>query len=198
MKKTIVYAIPVVLLTACSHNKTTEPPLASAVSAPTAAEVVAPSGATPASAAVLAACNIDLDCPRSQLCANSFCVDITSTLPECNNLRVHFDFDRASIRSEDEPVIARTARCILAEKGTKVVITGNADERGTEEYNLALGERRAQRVAEALSHQGVSPEQLRTVSYGKNQPLCSEHTEACWSENRRSAVNQEGGAISSR
>jgi peptidoglycan-associated lipoprotein len=72
-----------------------------------------------------------------------------------------------------------------------VLIEGNADERGTEEWNIALGDKRATAVAEYLQRLGVSQPQLKTVSYGKERPLCEEHNEECWSKNRRAAVRPQ-------
>ena len=72
-----------------------------------------------------------------------------------------------------------------------VTIEGNADERGTDEYNLALGDQRATSVARYLKALGASPTQLKTVSYGKEKPLCTEHDEECWAKNRRAAVKSK-------
>jgi peptidoglycan-associated lipoprotein len=69
-----------------------------------------------------------------------------------------------------------------------VTIQGNADERGTEEYNMALGDRRATTVAHYLESLGASAAQLKTVSYGKENPLCTEHDEECWAKNRRAEL----------
>ena len=69
-----------------------------------------------------------------------------------------------------------------------VTIEGNADERGTEDWNLALGDKRATAVENYLEQLGVSKAQLKTVSYGKDRPLCSQHNEECWAKNRRAAL----------
>jgi len=103
-------------------------------------------------------------------------------------VRVHFDFNNAQIQDQDKPVLERAAACLKGDHQLHVTIEGNADERGTEEYNLALGDQRAHAVATYLERLGASAAQLKTVSYGKEQPECTEHDEACWSRNRRAAI----------
>ena len=75
-----------------------------------------------------------------------------------------------------------------ADHALHVTIEGNADERGTEDWNLALGDKRATAVEDNLRQLGVSAAQLKTVSYGKDRPLCSQHNEECWAKNRRAAL----------
>jgi peptidoglycan-associated lipoprotein len=130
-------------------------------------------------------CSRDLDCKDGQLCIRNACVDITPGLAECNNVRVHFAFNSSEIDESDKPGLDRAARCLKAETAMHVTVAGNADERGTEEYNLALGDRRAHSVADYLKALGASDAQLRTISYGKEQPICTDHDEACWARNRR-------------
>jgi peptidoglycan-associated lipoprotein len=137
------------------------------------------------------ACNQDSDCLETQLCLNAMCTDIKPGMAECGSLRVHFDFDRSELHRNDELALDRAARCIMAEQKPRIVIEGNADERGTEEYNLALGDRRANAVARYLEERGVRRDDLRTVSYGKDKPLCYAHNETCWAENRRAAIKQD-------
>jgi peptidoglycan-associated lipoprotein len=103
-------------------------------------------------------------------------------------VRVHFQYDSSEIALRDRPQLERAARCLTDDSHLKVTIEGNADERGTEEYNLALGDRRANAVAMYLASLGASVEQLKTVSYGKENPVCNEHQESCWMKNRRAAV----------
>jgi peptidoglycan-associated lipoprotein len=130
-------------------------------------------------------CSRDLDCHDGQLCIRNQCVDITPGLAECSNIRVHFALNSSDIDENDKPGLDRAARCLKAETGMHVTVAGNADERGTEEYNLALGDRRAKAVTDYLHALGSSEQQLKTVSYGKEQPLCTDHDEACWARNRR-------------
>jgi peptidoglycan-associated lipoprotein len=130
-------------------------------------------------------CSRDLDCKDGQLCIRNACVDITPGLAECNSVRVHFPFNSAEIEDSDKTGLDRAARCLKAATALHITVAGNADERGTEEYNLALGDRRARAVTDYLKALGASDAQLKTVSYGKEQPLCTEHDEACWARNRR-------------
>ncbi len=136
-------------------------------------------------------CSYDIDCGGQQLCIRNQCVDITPDLAECQASRVHFAYDSSEISTEDKQALDRTARCLKADQVMHVTIEGNADERGTEEYNLALGDRRATAVSKYLEMAGASEKQLKTVSYGKEHPLCVEHDEACWGKNRRAAVKPE-------
>ena len=98
---------------------------------------------------------------------------------------VHFDFDSSVIKASEKPKVAAVADYLKANKGKAVRVEGNCDERGTEEYNRALGERRALAAREALSKAGVSPDRIRTISYGKDKPADSAHDESAWGKNRR-------------
>jgi peptidoglycan-associated lipoprotein len=133
-------------------------------------------------------CNGDTDCGDRQLCIRARCVDIDSSVAECNELKVYFPFDSSQIAPDDRSYLERSSRCLKADHALHVRIEGNADERGTEEYNLALGDKRARAVADYLKALGASDLQMKTVSYGKEQPLCNEHDEACWSKNRRAQL----------
>jgi peptidoglycan-associated lipoprotein len=103
-------------------------------------------------------------------------------------VRVHFDYDSTEIPEGDRPALATSATCLKRDRSMKARIEGNADERGTEEYNLALGDRRAHTVAKYLQALGAEDTQLKTVSFGEENPICTEHQEECWSKNRRAAV----------
>jgi len=166
-----------VLLAGCAHHaeekKETTP--ASKATAPTS---------TPA-ASREATCNNDLDCTPSQLCIRGKCVDVSAGLAECSQVQVHFALNASELDPNDKPALERAGRCLKADHHLHVSVAGNADERGTEEYNLALGDRRATVVSKYLQALGSSPAQLSTVSYGKENPLCAEHDEACWAKNRR-------------
>jgi peptidoglycan-associated lipoprotein len=104
----------------------------------------------------------------------------TSTLRD-----VHFDFDRAAVRPEDARVLDANARWLVGHPGTLVLIEGHADERGTNEYNLALGENRARVTREQLVARGVAVSRITLVSYGEERPVCQQSIEACWAQNRR-------------
>ena len=99
--------------------------------------------------------------------------------------RVHFDFDSASIRGDMAKALDANAGYLKKHKDLKVTIEGNCDERGTNEYNLALGDRRANSVERYLTNKGIGNNRLKTVSYGEERPVCGKHNEPCWWENRR-------------
>lgn len=100
--------------------------------------------------------------------------------------RVHFDFDKYNIRSDQEPVLRDNAQWMKKWGSVRVVIEGHCDERGTEEYNLALGERRAKAVHDYLVSLGIDSGRMETISYGKSQPLDPGSSEEAWAKNRRS------------
>jgi peptidoglycan-associated lipoprotein len=100
---------------------------------------------------------------------------------------VYFDFDKYNIKPEFEGVIKQNAQS-LSGNGATVIVEGHCDERGTTEYNLALGERRAKAVRDALVQQGVSAGHLEIVSYGEERPAAMGHDEAAWSQNRRTVL----------
>lgn len=103
-----------------------------------------------------------------------------------------FDYDKATIRADATTALkddVGVIRDILAAyPNQKLLIEGHADERGSEEYNLALGDRRAQEVKDFLTSMGIPTGQLTLISYGKDRPVCSDETEACWQRNRRAHV----------
>lgn len=98
---------------------------------------------------------------------------------------IHFDFDKADIRPGDAAILDANARWLSANPKNLALIEGHCDERGTNEYNLALGERRARATMNYLVARGVQASRLSTISYGEERPLCTEHNERCWSQNRR-------------
>ena len=106
-----------------------------------------------------------------------------SAVPELSDIR--FDFDKYDIRPGDAKVLDTNAQW-LKSNDDLVLIEGHCDERGTNEYNLALGERRAQSTMNYLVSQGVQAKRITIISYGEERPLCTEHTEECWAKNRRS------------
>src|SRR5262245_24792927 len=98
---------------------------------------------------------------------------------------IHFDFDKYDIRPGDARILDANATWLKTNPGNLVLIEGHTDERGTAEYNLALGERRAKSTMNYLVAQGVAANRITIISYGKERPLCSERTESCWAMNRR-------------
>jgi peptidoglycan-associated lipoprotein len=97
---------------------------------------------------------------------------------------IYFDYDKADLRADAQQTLARAAEVIKAHPDWKVQIEGNCDERGSGMYNLALGERRADAARQALLQGGVAAGQLKTISYGKEKPVCTEANEDCWQRNR--------------
>jgi len=98
---------------------------------------------------------------------------------------IYFDFDRSSIRDEARAVLEKTGSYLKENSGIHIRIEGNCDERGTNEYNLALGERRANSAKLFLVSLGISPERIRTISYGEERPLALGSSEEAWAKNRR-------------
>jgi len=98
---------------------------------------------------------------------------------------IYFDFDKYNIKPEFKDVLKKNADWLQANKGYNIRIEGNCDERGTNEYNMALGQRRADAAAKFLMGLGIGKDRIGTVSYGEEKPLCMEHNEDCWSKNRR-------------
>ena len=98
---------------------------------------------------------------------------------------IQFDFDQYSLRPEDRQILSSHADYLLKNKNVKVIIEGNCDERGTTEYNLALGDRRAQEAMNYLVNSGVDQKRIKTISYGKERPLDPDHNEDAWAKNRR-------------
>ena len=108
--------------------------------------------------------------------------------------RVFFDFDKYDLSPEAQDTLRRQADLLQQYPSVTVTIEGHADERGTREYNLALGERRANSVKDFLSALGVARTRIETISYGKERPVALGHNEAAWSQNRRGVTVVSGGA----
>jgi len=159
----------VLILGACTHKQeavnTAPPPVQSAAPAPAPA---------PVTSSIL---------PGS---AEDFRVNVGDT--------VHFGYNEYNIQDNDKAVLGRQAQWLAKYPSVRVSVEGHCDERGTREYNLALGARRANAVKEYLVSQGVSAARLETVSYGKERPVCTESNEACWAQNRRGVTVVTGGA----
>ena len=161
----------VLVLAACTHKQeavNTAPPPAP------------PPAATPAPAPVTSRI-----IPGS---AEDFRVNVGDT--------VHFAFDQYNVEDNDRQILGRQAAWLAKYPSVRVTVEGHCDERGTREYNLALGARRANAVKEFLVSQGVSTARVETVSYGKERPICTQSDEACWAQNRRGVTTITGGANS--
>lgn len=98
---------------------------------------------------------------------------------------IYFDYDRSVIRDDAKPIMKANAEYLKAHPKAKVRIEGNCDERGTIEYNQALGQRRATSAKKYLADLGISSKRITLISYGKEKPICTEATEYCWQKNRR-------------
>ena len=98
---------------------------------------------------------------------------------------IHFDFDKYSISNDDQPILKQVADTLRKNGNVKVTIEGNCDERGTTEYNLALGDKRANAAKDYLLSQGIPSGRMDAISYGEEKPLCTESNETCWAKNRR-------------
>jgi len=109
---------------------------------------------------------------------------------------VHFAYNEYNIEDNDKATLQRQATWLQKYPSIKVTVEGDCDERGTREYNLALGARRANAVKEYLVSLGVSSARVDTISYGKEHPICTQSTEDCWAQNRRGVTSISGGANS--
>jgi peptidoglycan-associated lipoprotein len=109
---------------------------------------------------------------------------------------VHFAYDKSDVMDSDKGTLQRQAAWLQKYPQVRVSIEGHCDERGTREYNIALGARRANAVKEFLVSLGVSSGRVETVSYGKERPICTESTDDCWAQNRRGVTTISAGASS--
>ena len=98
---------------------------------------------------------------------------------------IHFAYDSAAIRHSEQASLQSVASALSSDPGTKLLIEGNCDERGTEEYNRSLGERRALAARQALARLGIDASRIRTISYGKDKPVNPGHDDSAWAQNRR-------------
>ncbi len=97
---------------------------------------------------------------------------------------VFFDYDKSAIRPDQTPTVQNDAVFLAQHPSIKVLVEGHCDDRGSEEYNIALGTNRAESVKQALVQQGISAERIKTISYGKEKPFCTQDNEQCWQQNR--------------
>jgi peptidoglycan-associated lipoprotein len=98
---------------------------------------------------------------------------------------IFFNYDNAAIRADEQAAISADAQFLAAHPSMQLVLEGHCDERGSEDYNMALGQNRAEQVKEALVKQGVSADRIKLISFGKEKPFCTQANESCWSQNRR-------------
>jgi peptidoglycan-associated lipoprotein len=132
-----------------------------------------------------ATARVTVNTPPPPVATNN--VDVVDEATFHQNVQdLFYDYDSYELRTDAQAVAAKNASFLVAHPAVKVVLGGYCDERGSTEYNLALGENRANAAKQALVTAGVSPDRLRVVSYGKEKQFCSEHDESCWQQNRRS------------
>jgi peptidoglycan-associated lipoprotein len=186
----------VALLAACGSSvKLNETPVESRVLTPVnpaTADQAAPgsaSGGTGAAAAAAAAA--PTPAPQSQVAtvqAGQMGSKGVDGLPAGVGRIVYFDFDSYSVRDDGRPVVEAHARLLTANRARKMTVEGHTDERGGREYNLALGQKRAEAVVRALSLLGATDAQLEAVSFGEERPSAQGSDEAAWAKNRRAEL----------
>jgi len=159
----------------------TPPPPVPAPAAPPATSAPAPSAPEPTSSTPAAAPSTPAPAPAATT-ARPVPAEF-ATIPELRD--IHFDFDKYDIRPDAARTLDANAAWLKSNGNHLLLIEGHCDERGTNEYNLALGERRAKSAMNYLVSQGVQAARITIISYGEERPLCSEHNETCWQQNRR-------------
>ncbi len=169
MKKLLIPALLSALLAACSTT-----PLPEDGGAPVESRSGSSSGVAPVTAGGLDASGLprELTDPKSKLSQRS----------------IYFDLDKYDVKDEYKDLVAAHAKYLVANKGFKVLLQGNTDERGSREYNLSLGQKRAEAVKRSLTLLGVSEAQIESVSLGEEKPKDAGHDEAAWSQNRRADI----------
>lgn len=167
MKKLTISILLVSMLAACASDKPAE----------VVAEPVAPTAAPVEPVAEVAKDTAPV--------ATDALDDVNSILAKRS---AFFDFDKSAVKEADKPMVQAHGQYLAGNPGRKVVVEGNADERGSSEYNLALGNRRADSVKKMLIVSGASAGQVSTVSFGEEKPRATGHNEAAWSQNRRADI----------
>lgn len=110
--------------------------------------------------------------------------------------QIYFDFDSAALRSDQQSAAEAKVPILTGNPGLSIRIEGNADERGSAEYNIALGMRRAAEIKRFLTERGVDASRIQTVSFGEERPVCTQHDESCWQQNRRDDFQITAGDVS--
>lgn len=169
MKNLFISLLLASLLAACATQKTNEESAAGSQAAPAGAATGAQTGSMQSSETAMD----PLNDPNSILAKRS----------------VYYPFDISAVQDADKPIVEAHAKYLSQHPDRKVRLEGNCDERGSDEYNLALGQRRADGVKKMLMVGGVNGGQIDTVSYGEERPRKTCHAEECWKENRRTDLN---------
>ncbi len=172
MKKTILALAVTSVLAACSST----PPATTA--APAAEKTAAPAAVAPAAPAAE---------PVKQALYPA--KGVGGALGQRG---IYYDFDKYAVKDQYKPVVDAHGDFLVSHSAAKVTLQGNCDERGSREYNLGLGQRRADSVRKVLAAKGVKDSQMETVSYGKEKPRNPGHNEAAWAENRRTDIVYQG------
>ncbi len=178
----MVAPLAIVLVVACGGKKAPEQPAPQPTNQPTQP---APTPSQPAPAPS------QPSAPAEDPAAAA--AKITAALLGEVGTMIHFDFDASDIRAEDRALLDRKAAIMGANGGLKVRISGHADERGSDEYNLALGSRRAAAAKTYLVNKGIDASRIETVSFGEERPLDPGHDDTSWAANRRDEFEVTGG-----
>ena len=179
MKQKIAVVSALLLLAACSSTPKIDSSPAPQTSKTDSAPVTGHSAGEKTS--VSAASSADIEAKKLADEASK----LESEMRELQRQSVYFDFDRHVVKPEYRNIVQQQAAFINAHKNRDVTVEGNADERGSNKYNLALGDKRANAVRKNLELLGIPGDQIRTVSFGEEKPRLSCHEEKCWQENRR-------------
>ena len=170
------------LLAGCGSTSLTEPNSIAPVESRTPGAANAAAGATPGATPQSSVSTVDLSTGAGAGAAG------TASMSAPSQRLVYFDFDSFAIRDEYKPVVESHAKVLTTARAKKLVIEGHTDERGGREYNLALGQKRAESVARSLELLGVNSGQIEAVSFGKERPAVQGIDEAAWARNRRAEL----------
>lgn len=181
-KRVLGSLILVAMLAACSSKAVKEEPAAPVEDkSPAAAQPAAPAAST---------------APEATTAPATEAAVAVNPLTDPNNIlskrSIYFDFDKDEVKAEFRPLVEAHAKYLVEHPDARVMLQGNADDRGSREYNLALGQRRAVSVKKVMNVLGVQDKQIETVSYGEEKARCSEQAESCWSQNRRTDIIYAG------
>jgi peptidoglycan-associated lipoprotein len=169
MSRRILFLFAIVAALGCRHRVTNTPPAA----------------APPAAAAAAEAAPQPVEAPAADFKSNAPAAEASPRSEAAGLHDAFFDYDRSALREDAREALTRSAEWLRSHPQVAVVLEGHCDERGTEQYNLALGEHRAQTAREYLLSLGVDPSRISIVSYGEERPFDGGHDEDAWSKNRR-------------
>lgn len=185
MNKLVISIVLVSLLAACASEKPKE---TSKAAAPAAAAPVAETTAAAAPAAVTPATAAPETAEKAAPAAVAEVDQLNDANSILSNRSTYYPFDVSAVQEADKPLVQAHAKYLSEHPERNVRLEGNCDERGSNEYNLALGQRRADGVKKMLILGGAKTSQIKTVSYGEEKPRASGHNEASWKQNRRTDI----------